>query len=104
MLRKVRVVCNVVGGCLLSTALFMGEASALEPEHEMRRLMLATEAAVEAESWGDASEYLTRLQQMEPEKPADYLYFRGRVMLESGYFNEARSALERYVSKDGSEG
>jgi hypothetical protein len=73
MLRKVRVVCNVVGGCLLSAALFMGEASALEPEHEMRRLMLATEAAVEAESWGDASEYLTRLQQMEPEKPADYL-------------------------------
>jgi len=104
MLRKVRVVCNVVGGCLLSAALFMGEASALEPEHEMRRLMLATEAAVEAESWGDASEYLTRLQQMEPEKPADYLYFRGRVMLESGYFNEARSALEGYVSKAGSEG
>jgi hypothetical protein len=104
MLKKVRVVCNAVGGCLLSLALFMGEASALEPEHEMRRLMLATEAAVEAESWADASEYLTRLQQMEPEKPADYLYFRGRVMLESGYFNEARSALEGYVSNAGSEG
>ncbi|TGN39852.1 tetratricopeptide repeat protein [Marinobacter confluentis] len=104
MLRKVRVVCNVVGGCLLSAALFMGEASALEPEHEVRRLMLATEAAVGAENWGEASEYLTRLQQMESEKPADYLYFRGRVMLESGHFNEARSAFEGYVSRAGSEG
>lgn len=103
MLRKVRVVCNVFGGCLLSAALFMGEASALEPEHEMRRLMLATETAVEAENWGEASQYLTRLQQMESEKPAAYLYFRGRVMLESGHFNEARSALESYVSKAGAE-
>ena len=104
MLRTVRVVCNVVGGCLLSAALFMGEASALEAEHEVRRLMLATETAVKSENWGEASEYLNRLQQMESEKPADYLYYRGSVMLESGHFNEARSALEGYVSKVGSEG
>lgn len=103
MLKKVRVVCNIMGGCLLSAALFVGEASALEPEHEVRRLMLATEAAVSSENWGDASEYLNRLQQMESEKPAEYLYFRGRVMLESGHYNEARSALEEYVSKAGSE-
>jgi hypothetical protein len=103
MLRKVRVICNVFGGCLLSASLFFGEASALEPEHEMRRLMLATEAAVESQSWGEASQYLTRLQQMESEKPAAYLYFRGRVMLESGHFNEARSALEGYVSRAGAE-
>jgi hypothetical protein len=104
MPRKVRLVRNVIGGCLLSAALFVGEASALEPEHEMRRLMLATESAVEAESWDDASEYLNRLQQMDSEKPANYLYFRGRVMLESGHFNESRSAFEGYVSKAGSEG
>lgn len=103
MLRKVRVVCNFMGGCLLSAALFVGEASALEPEHEVRRLMLATEAAVSSENWGDASEYLNRLRQMESEKPAEYLYFRGRVMLESGHYNEAQSALEDYVSKAGSE-
>ena len=104
MLRRVRIVCNVMGGCLLSAALFVGTASALEPEHEVRRLMLATEAAVGSENWGDASEYLTRLQQMDAEKPADYLYFRGRVMLESGLYNEARSALEGYVSSAGAEG
>lgn len=128
MLRKVGVVRNVIGdcigncigariggcivgclksclkSCLLAAALFVGNASALEPEHEVRRLMLAIESAVEAENWGDASEYLNRLQQMESEKPANYLYFRGRVMLESGYFNEAQSALEGYVSEAGSEG
>lgn len=104
MLKPVRVICNVVGGCLLSTALFMGEASALEAEHEVRRLMLATETAVESEKWGEASEYLNRLQQMESEKPAEYLYYRGSVMLESGHFNEARSALEGYVTEVGSEG
>lgn len=104
MLRKVRVVRRVLGGCVLAAALSVGEATALEPEHEVRRLMLATESAVQAGSWGDASEYLNRLQQMESQKPADYLYFRGRVMLESGHFNAARSALEGYVSEAGSEG
>lgn len=104
MRRNIRVVCYALGGCLLSAALLMGQALALEPEHEMRRLMLATEAAVAAQNWGEASEYLTRLQQMEADKPADYLYFRGRVMLESGHYNEARSALEGYVSRVGAEG
>jgi hypothetical protein len=104
MLRKFRVACKFMGGCLFSFALFVGDVSALEPEHEVRRLMLATEAAVTSENWGDASEYLNRLQQMESDKPTDYLYFRGRVMLESGHYNEARSALEQYVTKAGSEG
>ena len=104
MLRKVRIVCQAVGGYLLLIAILMGEASALEPEHEVRRLMLAMETAVESGNWDEAGEYLNRLQQMKPEKPADYLYFRGRVMLESGYFNEARSALEQYVSRAGAAG
>jgi len=104
MLRTVRVVCNVVASCVIAAMLFSGSASALEPEHEMQRLMLATEAAVEAKNWGEASEYLNRLQQMEAEKPANYLYYRGRVMLESGFLNEAKSALEGYVSKAGAEG
>ncbi|HKK56195.1 hypothetical protein [Marinobacter sp.] len=104
MLRKVRVVRNLLGGCLFSAFLFAGEATALEPEHEVRRLMLATESAVQGGNWEQASEYLSRLQQMESEKPADYLYFRGRVMLESGHLNAARSALESYIAKTGSEG
>jgi hypothetical protein len=81
-----------------------GQVNALEPEHEIRRLMLATEEAVTGENWGEAGEYLNRLQQLEGEKPADYFYFRGRVMLESGHFNESRAALERYVSLAGGEG
>jgi hypothetical protein len=104
MLRTVRVVCNVVASFVFAAMLFSGSASALEPKHEMQRLMLATEAAVEAKNWGEASEYLNRLQQMEAEKPAEYLYYRGRVMLESGFLNEAKSALEGYVSRAGAEG
>jgi hypothetical protein len=104
MLKKTRVVGNIMGAGLLATLLWTGTASALEPEHEVRRLMLATESAVGSENWNAASEYLNRLQQMDAQKPADYLYFRGRVMLESGHFNEARSALEEYVSAAGAEG
>ncbi|MFL1455477.1 hypothetical protein ACJO5Y_13645 [Marinobacter sp. GN3S48] len=80
------------------------QATSLAPEHEVRRLMLATEEAVAAENWGEAGEYLNRLQGLEGEKPVDYYYFRGRVMQESSHFNEAQSALEAYVSRAGSEG
>jgi hypothetical protein len=34
---------------------------ALPAEHEIRRLMLATEQALTAENWDDASEYLRRM-------------------------------------------
>lgn len=80
------------------------QATSLAPEHEVRRLMLATEEAVAAGNWGEAGEYLNRLQGQEGEKPVDYYYFRGRVMQESSHFNEAQSALEAYVSRAGSEG
>jgi len=84
--------------------LLAGPALALAPEHETRRLMLATEEAVVAENWGEAAEYLNRLQKLEGEKPADYFFYRGRVMLQSGHLNEAQSALETYVSRAGTEG
>ncbi|WP_239985718.1 hypothetical protein [Marinobacter salexigens] len=89
---------------IIVSALMAGQAAALAPEHETRRLMLATEEAVNAESWGEASEYLNRLQLLDVEKPADYYYYRGRVMLQSSHFNEAQSALEAYVTKAGVEG
>ncbi|MGF2736086.1 hypothetical protein [Marinobacter sp. DUT-1] len=81
-----------------------GQAHALAPEHEMRRLMLATEEAVNAGSWGEAGEYLNRLQQLEAKKPAEYFFYRGRVMLQAGHLNEAQSALEAYVTQAGTEG
>ncbi|MDX1456015.1 MAG: tetratricopeptide repeat protein [Marinobacter sp.] len=91
-------------GTVLATALWAFSASALPPEHEVRRLMLATEAAVSEQNWGEAGEYLNRLQALEANKPADYLYYRGRVMYEAGHYNEARSALERYIAASGMEG
>lgn len=95
---------SVCGLVLASLLMATGQAYALEPEHEIRRLMLATEEAVTGENWGEAGEYLNRLQQLEGEKPADYFYFRGRVMMESGHLNESRAALEKYVSQAGAEG
>ena len=91
-------------GAVLASVLLAGPALALAPEHETRRLMLATEEAVVAENWGEAAEYLNRLRQLEGEKPADYFFYRGRVMLQSGHLNEAQSALETYVSRAGTEG
>ncbi len=104
MVKITRVGRGSVCGLVLASLLMVGQVDALEPEHETRRLMLATEEAVAGENWGEAGEYLNRLQQLEGEKPADYFYFRGRVMLESGHFNESRAALEKYVSQAGSDG
>ena len=101
MVKITRVGRRSVSGFMLASLLMAGQVSALEPEHETRRLMLATEEAVSAESWGEAGEYLNRLQQLEGEKPANYFYFRGRVMLESDHYNEAQAALEKYVSLAG---
>lgn len=95
---------SLVLASLLATTAAQVQGTSLAPEHEVRRLMLATEEAVAAKNWGEAGEYLNRLQGLEGEKPVDYYYFRGRVMQESSHFNEAQSALETYVSRAGSEG
>lgn len=91
-------------GLVLVSAMLAGQAFALAPEHEMRRLMLATEEAVESESWGEAGEYLNRLQQLEGNKPADYFYYRGLVMYQAKHLNEAQQALETYVNTAGADG
>ncbi len=95
---------GVTVGVTCAAVLWTTLAAALPPEHETRRLMLATEAAVTAERWGEAAEYLNRLQVLEGDKPADYLFYRGRVMMEAQHLNEARSALEQYVATAGVEG
>lgn len=94
----------LVKAMIFASALMAGQAAALAPEHETRRLMLATEEAVATENWGEASEYLTRLQLLDAAKPVDYHYYRGQIMLQSSHFNEAQSALEAYVTKAGVEG
>ena len=91
-------------GLVLASTLLAGQAWALAPEHETRRLMLATEEAVTTERWGEAGEYLNRLQQLEGPKPADYFFYRGRVMYQAGHLNEAQAALEAYVESAGTDG
>lgn len=85
-------------------AALAGSALALPPEHEVQRLMLAIEDAVDAERWTEAAEYLNRLQALDVSRPADYFFYRGRVMAQSGHFNEARSALENYIAGTGADG
>jgi hypothetical protein len=92
---RVLVVCAV---------LYAGSAFALPAEHEIRRLMLATEQALAAENWDDASEYLGRLQQLDGERPVDFYFYRGRVMQKSELLNEAQASLEVYVTRAGKEG
>jgi hypothetical protein len=95
---------QLMRGLVLVSALLAGQASALAPEHEVRRLMLATEEAVAVDNWGEAGEYLNRLQNLDGNKPVDYFYYRGRVMYQASHLNEAQSALEEYVSKAGIDG
>ncbi|WP_372966529.1 hypothetical protein [Marinobacter sp.] len=104
--RRIPVARPWLAGLVLSSVLvvFASQAQGLEPEHEIRRLMLATEDAVSGGRWGEAGEYLNRLQAMEGDKPAEYFYYRGRAMLQARHLNEARSALESYVSRVGADG
>jgi len=93
--------CRALVACAV---LYAGSAMALPAEHEIRRLMLATEQALAAENWNDASEYLGRLQQLDGERPVDFYFYRGRVMQKSGLLSEAQAALEVYITRAGKEG
>lgn len=91
-----------LAGLLLTGA--VATAQALPPEHEVQRLMLAVEEAVSAERWTEAADYLNRLQRLEEARPAEYYFYRGRVMAQSGHYNEARAALETYIAGTGADG
>lgn len=91
-------------GLLVAATLSATQVHALAPEHETRRLMIATEQAINEQRWGDASQFLNRLQGLDSEKPPAYLYYRGRVMLQSGLLTEAREALEGYIQSAGADG
>lgn len=92
------------GTLVVCAVLYAGGAVALPAEHEIRRLMLATEQALAAENWDDASEYLGRLQQLDGERPVDFYFYRGRVMQKSELLNEAQASLDEYVTRAGKEG
>lgn len=94
----------MLGLALTCTLLVSSMALALPPEHEIQRLMLAVEESVEGQNWDEAADYLNRLQQLEGQKPPEYLYYRGQVMARSQHYNEAVSALENYVAGTGSDG
>lgn len=88
---------------VLASLMLSQVALALPTEHETRRLMLAVEQAVEEQRWEDAGGFINRLQAIDAGKPLAYQFYRGRVMLEAGQLNEARAALESYVTNAGSE-
>ncbi|MFE8071972.1 hypothetical protein QQM79_13020 [Marinobacteraceae bacterium S3BR75-40.1] len=91
-------------GLAVGLWLVCANAAALPPEHEATRLMMAIESAIDQSQWDQASRYLNRLQNLQVQKPTDYLFFRGRVMHHSGQLNEARDALEDYVVQAGADG
>lgn len=94
-----------MAGLMLGLGLCLSpNAADLPPEHEVRRLIIAADNAIAEERWNDASRHLTRLQNLKAEKPADYQFLRGRVMLQASQLNEAQSALEAYVTEAGAEG
>ena len=65
---------------------------------------VASGDGIGCKKWGEAGEYLNQLQQLKGEKPVDYYFYRGRVMLQASHLNEAQSALETYVTQAGAEG
>lgn len=98
-----RCLIGMVATVVFGFSVFL-DAADLPPEHEVRRLVIAVDGAISEERWQDASRYLNRLQSIRAEKPDDYHFFRGRVMLEADQLNEAQSALEIYVTEAGAEG
>lgn len=86
--------------CSYSTFLW-----ALPPQDEMRRLVLATQQAVQAQRWDDAARYLNHIEALKVDKkPAEYLFLRGEVMYHAGQLNEAKDALDAYVVAAGEKG
>ena len=100
----IRQASPLAGLVLMAGLTLSGSVLALTTEHEIQRLMLAVEETVEVQQWDRAAGYLNRLQQLDGEKPPEYLYYRGRVMAQSGHYNEAMSALENYVAGTGADG
>lgn len=94
----------VSGGVALVAASTTVSAAPLAPEHEVRRLTLAAQKAIAESRWDEAADHLGRLQHIKADKPAEYHFYRGRVMLQANQLNEAQSALETYVAEAGTEG
>lgn len=93
-----------VAGAVGTTFTTSAVAAPLAPEHEVRRLTMAARQAIQDSRWDEASQHLTRLQHLKAEKPPEYHFYRGRVMLHGNQLNEARSALETYVAEAGKKG
>jgi hypothetical protein len=79
-------------------------ATGLPAEHELARLMLAVESAVDAGDWEQASIQLDQLQSLQLTLPDEFHYFYGLVMLRSGQPVLAQKSLERYVVGQGNTG
>ena len=96
---------KAVTGLVMGLGLTLNiSAAPLSPEHEVRRLVMAVDTAITESRWDDASRYLARLQTLDSPKPAEFQFFRGKVMLQASQLNEAQAALEAYVNQASADG
>lgn len=77
---------------------------ALPPEHEIQRLLQSTSMAISQDDMTKAAQQLERIQQLGVEPPAIYYYYQGKVFQFEKRYIEAKSMLETYVVREGSEG
>lgn len=104
MTRKFNVVQLCIVSLVLSVQAVLVLASGLPVEHESARLMLAVDAAIEAQDWDHAGQQLGQLQGLEVELPDDYYFYQGLVLSKQARFQEAQKHLEKYVVLTGSKG
>lgn len=87
--------------CLLLASPF---ALSLKPSHEADRLVMAAEEALTNGNADAAEDYLLQARQLGVELPPEYDFFYGQLLRKKGDLNRARSHLEQYVDRAGSQG
>lgn len=88
----------------LLLALSAGTALALPPAVELDRLMLHAQAAMEAGSYSDAVDNLTKAQKLGIALPESFALSYATALNGLGKTAEAKSALEKYLNKYGTKG
>lgn len=76
-------------------------SSALETTHEVDRLLLVAQQAVENQRFDQAKVALDRVESISSEWPAQYYYYRGLVQADAKRLDAARNSLENYVTAVG---
>lgn len=96
---------SFVALCLLAASLmFAVPVSALPPDMEADRLILAAEEKLEQQDFEAARGYLHRVSGLEVAPGAKFYYLSGLVALHYGELDQSAGQLTRYVEAAGKEG